>query len=66
MELQVWSVGQEWHFFLCADVRAHKMHAQSGLGGLSSPWLGLGRLAWIGYPMATKLCVGRDPVVRST
>ncbi len=63
--LQVWLAVRVRRPFLCADVHARKRHDQSGLDGLSLPWLDLVRLAWTGYPVATKLCVGLDPVVHS-
>jgi hypothetical protein len=55
--LQVWLAVQVRRPSLCADVHARKRHDQSGLDGLSLPWLDLVRLAWTGYPVATKLCV---------
>jgi hypothetical protein len=63
--LQVWLVVQARRFFLCANLCGHKMNAQSGLDGQSLPWLGLECLAWTGYPVAAKLCVGHNPVVHS-
>jgi hypothetical protein len=63
--LQVWLVVQARRFFLCASLCGHKMSAQSGLDGRSLPWLGLECLAWTGYPVAAKLCVGHNLVVHS-
>jgi hypothetical protein len=63
--LQVWLVVQARRFFLCANLCGHKMNAQSGLDGRSSPWLDLECLAWTGCLVAAKLCVGHDTVVRS-
>jgi hypothetical protein len=63
--LQVWLLIQARRFFLCANLCGHKMNAQSGLDGRFSPWLGLGCLAWTGYPVAAKLCEGHDPVAHS-